>query len=77
MGGVSSHLVGEQAVLDWQGRGAVYRSEERGGVVQPPPRGTLLMIHAGALYFCAQPLHLVLADYAPQESRAPVPSRSH
>uniref|UniRef100_A0A7S3X3M8 Uncharacterized protein n=2 Tax=Emiliania huxleyi TaxID=2903 RepID=A0A7S3X3M8_EMIHU len=56
----------QQAVLDWQGRGAVYRSEERGGVVQPPPRGTLLMIHAGALYFCAQPLHLVLADYAPQ-----------
>ena len=46
-------------------------------MVQPPPRGTLLMIHAGALYFCAQPLHLVLADYAPQESRAPVPSRSH
>ena len=59
-------------VLKWRETGAVYHAQlekrENGSTeVKQPPRGTLLMMHGGKIYFCADPLHYVLADYADQE----------
>jgi len=76
----SEHNRLQAAVLQWQDGHQVHLAEEafdaeaKRPMVKRPPEGTLLMHHKGKLYFCAQPLHFVLADFASEGKPRLVPA---
>jgi hypothetical protein len=72
----SEHNRLEAAVLAWQESGTVATAEEvyndktKRSEVQRP-KGQVLVQHKGKLYFCAEPLHYVLADFSDPSKGAP------
>lgn len=70
------HNLLEAAVLDWQESGTVATAEEvyndktKQAEVQRP-KGQVLMLYKGKLYFCAAPLHYVLADFSDPSKGVP------
>ena len=66
----------EAAVLRWQETGTVASAEElyddqTKKVEVRRPSGHILMLYKGKLYFCAEPLHYVLADFMDQDRGTP------